>query len=112
MLIILALLIALLPAVVVLYPLLQRDSPQIPLPDESSAEAELDRRWQEAVASLMNTELEWSLGNLNDEDYQSLREQYFSEAALVLKAKDLELAAQADLLSELEGELPDDHVTR
>ncbi len=45
---------------------------------------------------LKNTELDWSIGNLTEDDYQLLREQYMTDAALALKAmEELDSTSQA-----------------
>ena len=80
MLVLTALLLALLPAVVILYPVLRRRAAIDPVDDEAGPRAELARRWDSALAGLKNTELEHSIGNLSDEDYAWIREQHMTEA--------------------------------
>ena len=101
MLILIAILLALIPAVAILYPILRGPRGGEPFEDESSAQAELQRRWDAALGGLKNAELERSIGTLAEEDYQWLRQQYMKEAALVMKAMELE----EDLLSSIELEL-------
>ena len=98
-------LIALVPAVIVLYPLARRLGSDEFDDDESSVTAELTRRWESALAGLKAAELELSIGNLNDEDYRWLREQYTTEAALVMKAMDLEDQQQEELLARMKAEV-------
>jgi|TARA_Y100000310_G_scaffold320173_1_gene376299 hypothetical protein len=105
MLILISVLLVLLPAVAILYPLL-RGSQSASLPeDESSPQAELTRRWNAAIAGLKNTELEAAIGNLEEEDYRWLREQYSNEAALVMKSMELEEAQEQELLLTIEQEI-------
>ena len=105
MLVLIAVLIALVPAVIVLYPLARRLGSDEFDDDESSVTAELTRRWESALAGLKAAELELSIGNLSDEDYRWLREQYTTEAALVMKAMDLEDQQQEELLARMKAEV-------
>ena len=105
MLVLIAVLIALVPAVIVLYPLARRLGSDEFDDDESSVTAELTRRWESALAGLKTAELELSIGNLSDEDYRWLREQYTTEAALVMKAMDLEEQQQEELLARMKAEV-------
>lgn len=105
MLILIAILIALIPAVAILYPFLRGPRDGESFEDESSTQAELQRRWDAALGGLKNAELEWSIGTLAEEDYRWLRQQYMKEAALVMKAMELEEEQEEDLLSSIELEL-------
>ncbi len=105
MLVLIALLLALIPAFAVLYPFLRRRSVSRVVADEGSTEAELARRWDAALSGLKNAELEYAIGNLAQTDYRWLREQYMLEAALVMKAMDLELEQERDLLSPVRREV-------
>ena len=89
MLVFIAILLALVPAVAILYPFVRRSRQATP-PDESSPQAELARRWDSALSGLQSAELEQSIGNLSTDDYEALRHRYMTEAALVMKAMDLE----------------------
>ena len=105
MLVLIAVLIALVPAAIVLYPLIRRAGRGEFDEDESSVSAELDRRWESAVAGLRAAELEASIGNLSEEDHRWLREQYTTEAALVMKAMDLEEQQEEELLARMRAEV-------
>ncbi|MBM3948357.1 MAG: hypothetical protein FJ312_03790 [SAR202 cluster bacterium] len=106
MLVLYAVLIVLVPAVVILYPFLRRkgkvgESAE----DESSAHAELARRWDAALSSLKSAELERSVGNLTEDDYQWLRGQYMAEAVQVMKAMELEEQQEQELLATIDLEV-------
>ena len=105
MLVLITVLLVLIPAVAILYPFLRRPGHVLPLEDESSAYAELTRRWEAAVAGLKNTELEHAIGNLAEEDYRWLTEQYMADAAVVMKALDLEEQQEREFQSALEAEI-------
>lgn len=105
MLVLIAILIALVPAAVVLYPLVRRLGTEEFLEDESSVSAELTRRWESALSGLKTAELELSIGNLSEDDYGWLKEQYTTEAALVMKAMDLEDQQEEDLLARMKAEV-------
>ena len=103
--IILALLLALIPAAAILYPLLRGLGRDEFAEDESSQTAEFARRWEAALDGLRNAELESALGNLDEEDYRWLRRQYMVEAALVLKGMELETAQEREFMEQVEHEV-------
>ena len=105
MLVLIAVLLALIPAVAILYPFLRRLGQSELLEDESSPQAELARRWDAALAGLKNAELERAIGNLSDQDYRWIREQYMTDAALVMKAMELEEEQEKELLSTIDREV-------
>ncbi len=105
MLVLIAVLIALVPAAIALYPIVRRIGAGEFDEDESSVSAELARRWESAVAGLRTAELEASIGNLSEEDHRWLRDQYTAEAALVMKAMDLEQQEEEQLLSRMRAEV-------
>ena len=102
MLVLIAVLLVLLPAAAIIYPFLRRADAEAPPDDEASDVNELSRRWDAAVAGLRNTELEFSIGNLTEDDYGWLKEQYMTEAALVLKAMELEEDQEEALLGDVQ----------
>lgn len=104
MLVLAAFLLALIPAVVIAYPLLRRAGPSL-LSDEDTRFAELASRWETAVAGLRSTELEWAIGNLAEKDREWLRERYMTDAALVLKEMELEEAEEQALMATVEREM-------
>ena len=105
MLILIALLLGLIPAVAIVYPFVRRRDEAYLFDDESSTQSELQRQWDAAVAGLKNTELERAIGNLAEDDYRWLREQYMTDAALVMKALEMEEKQEQELLAGLEHEV-------
>ena len=105
MLVLAAVLLALVPAVAILYPFLRRPGALKPLVDEGSARSELMRRWDSALAGIRSTELDLAVGNLTEDDYAILREEYMTEAALALKAMDLEKLQEKEFLSSIVAEV-------
>lgn len=105
MLILTAILLALIPAIVILYPFLRGRLGDELVEDESAPRAELERRWEATLAGLKSAELEHALGNLVDEDYTWLRERYMLEAAQVLKAMELEFEQEEELLANIALEI-------
>ena len=103
--IVFALVLALIPAAAILYPLLRGLGRDEFAEDESSQAAEFARRWEAALEGLRNTELESAIGNLDEDDYRWLRRQYMVEAALVLKSMELESAQEREFLEEVEREV-------
>ena len=104
MLVLIVVLLALIPAIAIIYPFLRGLGRGEPEEDESSVRAERARRWDMALAGLKSVELEWSIGNLSDEDYLWMKEQYINEATLALKAMDLEEDMEQELLASIELE--------
>ena len=105
MLVLIVILLALLPAAAILYPFLSRSAAaRYAAEDETSASADLSRRWDSAMAGLRNTELEHAIGSLDDESYAVLREQYVTEAALIMKAMDLEEQQEQALRDEVDSQ--------
>lgn len=105
MLVLVGVLLVLIPMAAILYPFLRGQETAFVPDDESSPHAELTRRWEAAFAGLKNTELEHAIGNLAEEDYRLLREQYMTEAAKVMKAMELEEDQEQDLLAGIEREV-------
>ena len=103
--IVVALLLALIPAAAILYPLLRGLGQDEFAEDEGSSEAEFARRWESALEGLRNAELESAIGNLDDEDYRWLRRQYMVEAALVLKGLDMEREQEREFLAQVDAEV-------
>ena len=104
MLVLIAVLLALIPAVIIAYPFLRRGESREWLDDESSPMATLQRRWEAALDGIRSAELEHAIGNLADEDYRWLRRQYMREAAVVMRAMELEHEQEEALLSQIEVE--------
>ena len=92
------------PLAAILYPFLKRRGLHGVLTDAEPHE-ELDMRWDSALAGLRSAELERAIGTLAEEDYQVLREQYMTEAALVLRELEMEAGREADLLARVEEEI-------
>ena len=105
MLVLIAMLLALIPAIVIAYPFMRESRHAEITEDESSTQAELARRFDAAIAALRNTELEAAIGNLADEDYRWLREQHMTEAALAMKAMELEEEQERELLATIGREV-------
>jgi hypothetical protein len=105
MIILLTVLLALVPAFAILYPFLRGNSGKTQPQDESSLHSELARRWDAVVAGLKGTELEWGVGNLTNEDYTFLKEQYMLEAVAIMKAMELEQEQEQELLLQIGQEV-------
>ena len=105
MVILLSILLVAMTAAVILYPFVRRSRHDDLVDDEGAPEAELGRRWDAALDGLRSAELERTIGNLSEEDYQWLREQYMSEAALTLKAMEIEERQRQELLDTIEYEV-------
>ena len=105
-----AILLVLVPAVVILYPFVRGEEADEPEEDEDSPRAELARRRDAAMAGLRSAELDRAIDILTEEDYQWLREKYMTEAALALKAIELEEQQEQALLAGIEHEVRQVHL--
>ena len=105
MIILIALLLALIPALAVLYPFVRGNAANEWLDDESSPMVDLERRWDSAISGIKSTELEYSIGNLEEEDYRWLRQEYMREAAMVMRSMELEDEQESELLAAIEREI-------
>lgn len=106
MLILITFLLVLVPASVILYPFLRKGVADDYVDgDEASTMAGLSRLWDSAISGLKNTEMEHAIGNLAVDDYVLLRKQYMTEAALVMKAMELQGQEEQDLLDYMEGQV-------
>ena len=105
MLILIALILTAIPAFAVLYPFVMRGRSHEWMEDEGDPMAELERRWDAALAGLRNAELEFSIGNLDNEDYIWLRKQYMRDAAMVMRAMELEEDQEEELLAQVERQI-------
>ena len=103
--ILIALMLAMIPAVAILYPFLRRRHTPSPVEDETSTRSELDRRWEAALAGLRTAELDRAVGTLAEDDYRWLRERYMTDAALVMKAMELEEQEEREMLAAVEREV-------
>ena len=104
MLILIAFLLALIPALAILYPFLRRAMTSEPSNEDGSFGTELARRWESALAGLKSAELDRAVGTLSDEDYRQLRHWYMTEAALVMKEMELGATERRELLADVRRE--------
>ena len=105
MLVLIAVLLALIPAAAILYPFVFKRGLSSVFRDETSTYSELTRRWEAAIAGLKSTELEHAIGNLTEDDYRDLREQYMLEAAAIMKSMELEDQQEEELLATVAEEV-------
>ena len=105
MFVLIALLLALIPAIAIMYPFLRGLRSVEHLEDEGSPQSELARRWDSTLGALKNTELEWAIGNLAEEDYRRLRENYMTEAAVIMKKMELAEDEERELLEAVDLEV-------
>jgi hypothetical protein len=87
--IVVAIILGVLALAFVLYPLYRRepDAPQPTTEQNASAPIERSEKEQSARAALQEVELDYQLGNISDNDYQSLREHYMQRALQALKSR-------------------------
>ena len=100
-----AIILTLVPVLRILWPFvmgLRRDEFEY---DEGAPQADLMRRWDAAVAGLASTELDHSLGNLSDEDYQGLRTRLLTEAADLMREMEMSEEEEERMLVALSEEV-------
>ena len=105
MIVLITLALALIPAAAILYPFLRRRHGPAVLEDETSPHAELQRRWDAALAGLRTAEVERAVGSLAEDDYRWLRERYMTDAAVVMKSMELEEQEEREMLAAVEREV-------
>ena len=105
MIVLITLALVLVPAAAVLYPFLRRERPADVPEDETSPRAEMERRWEAALAGIRTAELERAVGSLTEDDYRWLRDRYMTDAAVVMKAMELEEQEERDMLAAIEQEM-------
>ena len=105
MLVLIVIVLALVPAVAILYPFVRMSQADTLVDEESPTYPELLRRWEAAVDGLDNAEQDRAIGNLAEDDYRRVREEYMTEAALAMKALDLEEQRQQELLAAMPDEV-------
>jgi len=105
MLVLIAIILTVIPASIILYPLIKRIGSTELLKDESSLTAELNRRWDSVVAGLRTAELEMSIGNLSEEDYHWIKNTYARETAQIMEAMELQDEEEQELIKSLELEI-------
>ena len=109
MLVLTAILLALIPAVAIAYPFLRGlGDDELPA-DDDTPETALELRWDAALSGLKSAELDWTIGRMAEEDYHRLRDLYMSEAALVMKAMELEEQQEREMLESIERERREVH---
>ena len=105
MIVLITLVLVLVPAAAVLYPFLRRDRLADVPEDETSPRAEMERRWDSALAGLRTAELERAVGSLTEDDYRWLRDRYMTDAAVVMKSMELEEQEEGEMLAAIEREM-------
>ena len=105
MLVLIALLLALVPAVLILWPFLRRLKRDEFEYDEGAPQADLMRRWEAAVAGLASAELDYFLGNLLEQDYVLVRRTHTSDAATILREMELSEDEEDRMLAALSAEV-------
>ena len=105
MIVLITLALVLVPAAAVLYPFLRRGRlPDVP-EDETSPRAEMERRWEAALAGIRTAELERAVGSLTEDDYRWLRDRYMTDAAVVMKSMELEEQEEREMLAAIDQEM-------
>ena len=74
-------------AVIISYPLWQKSQRKVSFALNHQSE-ELQARKAEIYAAIRDIELDYRMGKLSEEDYQSLRDQYKNEAIQIMKKLD------------------------
>ena len=104
MIVLITIALVLVPAAAVLYPFLRPGRLPGSLEDETSPRADLERRWDSAMAGIRTAELERAVGSLTEDDYRWLRERYLTDAAVVMKSMELEEREEREMLAAIQRE--------
>tara|TARA_Y100000588_G_scaffold107344_1_gene117571 strand:+ start:356 stop:733 length:378 start_codon:yes stop_codon:yes gene_type:complete len=102
MLVLSAIIISVIPAILIAYPIIKKIASSASTPDdESSLQADLERRWESALEGIRHAELEMSVGNIDELDYQWLKQVHMAEAAMVLKALEISIEDEKSLIEKI-----------
>tara|TARA_B100000029_G_scaffold331420_2_gene323669 strand:- start:585 stop:962 length:378 start_codon:yes stop_codon:yes gene_type:complete len=102
MLVLSAIIISVIPAILIAYPIIKKIASSVSTPDdESSLQADLERRWESALEGIRHAELEMSVGNIDEPDYQWLKQVHMAEAAMVLKALEISIEDEKSLIEKI-----------
>ena len=102
MLVLAAIIISVVPAILIAYPIIKKIASNKSIPDdESSLYADLERRWEAALEGLRHAELEMSVGNVDESDYLWLKKVHMTEAAMVLKALEISVEDEKSLIEQI-----------
>tara|TARA_B100000745_G_C19807682_1_gene266046 strand:- start:111 stop:458 length:348 start_codon:yes stop_codon:yes gene_type:complete len=105
MIVAIAIFLALIPAIAVIYPFLRRFLSDELVFDESSPELYLLRLWESALSNIRNIELEWSIGNLSKDDYIFLRRKSILNVAVVIQNMELHENKKIELIEKIKHEI-------
>ena len=103
MLVLIAILLALIPALAIAYPFLRPGASEW-RDDEGSTQAALERRWDAALSALRSAQLEHAVGSLSPADYRRLRRQCLRDASAAMRAMQLEPEQEEAMLARLGAE--------
>ena len=104
MLVLIAILLALIPALAIAYPFLRPSASEWQDDEGSTTQAALERRWDTALTTLRAAHLDHAIGNLTPADYRHLRRQSLRHAAAAMRAMRLEPDQEEAMLARLEAE--------
>lgn len=85
MLVLIGIFLVLVPSIVILYPFFKISPEKMESSLQPSNSTDLFQKWARAIDGLKNTDLDWSIGNISQADYLSLRKQYISEATILFE---------------------------
>ena len=105
MLVLIAILLTLVPALFILWPFLFGPKRNEFEHEEGSEQADLMMRWDAAGAGLAGAELDHALGNLSTQDYRAVNRQLLSEAASIMAEMELSEDEEERMLSALREEV-------
>ncbi len=102
MLVLAAIIISVIPAIFIGYPIIKKIASSTSIPDdESSLHADLERRWESALEGIRHAELEMSVGSVDESDYLWLKQVHMAEAAMVLKALEISVEDEKALIEQI-----------
>ena len=104
MIVLFAFVLAIIPAVAILSPFLMRKKHPY-LSDKETHIAGPISDWEAAIFDLKNLELEFAIGNLAKEEYDSLRTMYMNKAAQLLRNVHVSQNEQSELMIAVESEM-------
>ena len=90
MLVLISILLTIIPAVAIIYPIVRRSPNNSMFEDSRERSGDFSRRLDAAYTGIKNVEFDYEIGNIDEHDYMWLKDRYLSDVALAMESVDTE----------------------
>ena len=90
MLVLISILLTIIPAVAIIYPIVRRSPNNSMFEDSRERSEDFSRRLDAAYTGIKNVEFDYEIGNIDEHDYMWLKDRYLSDVALAMESVDTE----------------------